>query len=92
MVAGTGGARTIHRSFRSREIGFGGVAGAVVPVDSRIDKAIDEGRVKAKERSRLFANPKVADKSMPTNSVKVIRRVKVVRPRRASGQQPKPAS
>ena len=40
---------TIHRSFRTREAGFGfgtGTAGVAYPVDARIDKAIDEAQTR----------------------------------------------
>jgi len=47
-------ALTIHRSFRPRGFRFGGGAGAVVPVESRIAAAIDEGRAKAAQRPRVY--------------------------------------
>ena len=49
LVALQSAAVTIHRSFRTREAGFGfgtGTAGVAYPVDARIDKAIDETRQK----------------------------------------------
>ena len=50
-------ALTIHRSFRTREAGFGfgtGRAGVAYPVDARIDKAIDEARQKEAEKLRII--------------------------------------
>ena len=47
---------TIHRSFRTREAGFGfgtGTAGVAYPVDARIDKAIDEARHKEAEKVKV---------------------------------------
>ena len=47
---------TIHRSFRTREAGFGfgtGTAGVAYPVDARIDKAIDEARQKEAEKVKV---------------------------------------
>ena len=49
LVALQSAAVTIHRSFRTREAGFGfgtGTAGVAYPVDAKIDKAIDEARQK----------------------------------------------
>jgi len=43
FIASTVGAATIHRSFSSREVGFGGGAGVSVPIDSRVAAALDEG-------------------------------------------------
>jgi len=54
LVLQEGPALTIHRSFRSREVGFGGGIGAVVPVESRVSDAIDEGRAKSAERTRVY--------------------------------------
>ena len=49
-------ALTLHRSFRTRDVGFGGGSGVsvAVPVDARIDKAIDEGRAAAAKRPRVL--------------------------------------
>ena len=47
---------TIHRSFRTREAGFGfgtGTAGVAYTVDARIDKAIDEARQKEAEKVKV---------------------------------------
>ena len=49
-----GQALTIHRSFRSRDVGFGGGSGVSVPVDARVDKAIDEGRAKEADRPKVL--------------------------------------
>lgn len=46
-------AYTLHRSFRTREIGYGGV-GVAVPVDSRISKAIDASNAKEAMRTRVM--------------------------------------
>ena len=35
---------TIHRSFRAREVGVGGGASVVVPVETRVAQAIEDGR------------------------------------------------
>ena len=48
---------TIHRSFRTREAGFGfgtGTAGVAYPVDARIDKAIDEARQKEAAKTKVI--------------------------------------
>ena len=48
---------TIHRSFRSREAGFGfgtGTATVAYPVDAKIDKAIDEARQKEAEKTKVI--------------------------------------
>ena len=45
---------TIHRSFRSRSVGVGGGFGVSVPVDARVDKAIDEGRAQEAERTKVL--------------------------------------
>ena len=79
LAAADGSARTIHRSFRTREVGVGGGFGVAVPVDRRIDKAIDEARVPEKDHAKLFSGAKV--KPARTNAVRVVRRVKVVRPK-----------
>lgn len=79
VVADSAVARTIHRSFRTREVGVGGGFGAAVPVDHRIDKAIDEARVSKKDHAKLFAGEKVTNAK--TNTVRVIRRRKVVKPK-----------
>ena len=54
LAAARGEALTIHRSFRSRDVGFGGGIGASVPVDARVDKAIDEGLAKEAERPKAL--------------------------------------
>ena len=74
-VSIVGEARTIHRSFRTREVGVGGGFGVAVPVDRRVDKAIDEARVPEREHARLFAGQKVVN--VKTNTVHIVRRVKV---------------
>ena len=48
---------TIHRSFRTREAGFGfgtGRSGVAYPVDAKIDKAIDEARQKEAEKTKVI--------------------------------------
>ena len=55
LVALQSAAVTIHRSFRTREAGFGaGAAGVAYPVDARIDKAIDEARQKEAEKTKVI--------------------------------------
>jgi len=46
-------ALTIHRSFRSRNVGFGGGVGASVPVDSRVAKALEEGLAQEANRTKV---------------------------------------
>lgn len=79
LAANSTAARTIHRSFRTREVGVGGGFGVAVPVDRRIDKAIDEARVPKKDHAKLFAGEKVTNAK--TNTVRVVRRRKVVKPK-----------
>ena len=79
LAANSAAARTIHRSFRTREVGVGGGFGVAVPVDRRIDKAIDEARVPKKDHAKLFAGEKVTNAK--TNTVRVVRRRKVVKPK-----------
>ena len=48
---------TVHRSFRTREAGFGfgtGTATVAYPVDAKIDKAIDETRQKEAEKTKVI--------------------------------------
>ena len=48
---------TVHRSFRTREAGFGfgtGTATVAYPVDAKIDKAIDESRQKEAEKTKVI--------------------------------------
>ena len=57
LIALQAAAVTIHRSFRTREAGFGfgtGTAGVVYPVDAKIDKAIDEARQKEAEKTKVI--------------------------------------
>ena len=57
LTAFSASATTIHRSFRTREAGFGfgtGTAGVAYPVDAKIDKAIDEARQKEAERVKVI--------------------------------------
>ena len=54
LIALQTGAITIHRSFRSREVGFGGGAGAAVPVDSRISAALDEAAEKDTAKTKVI--------------------------------------
>ena len=57
LIALQSAAVTIHRSFRTREAGFGfgtGTAGVVYPVDAKIDKAIDEARQKEAEKTKVI--------------------------------------
>jgi len=49
-----GEALTFHRSFRTRDVGFGGGVGVSVPVDTRVSQAIDEGRAKEAERTKVL--------------------------------------
>ena len=79
LAADSAAARTIHRSFRTREVGVGGGFGVAVPVDRRIDKAIDETRVPKNDHAKLFAGEKVTNAK--TNTVRVVRRRKVVKPK-----------
>ena len=79
LAADSAAARTIQWSFRTREVGFGGGFGVAVPVDRRIDKAIDEARVPKTDLAKLFTGEKVTNTK--TNVVRVIRRRKVVRPK-----------
>ena len=81
VVADSAAARTIHRSFRTREVGVGGGFGVAIPVDRRVDKAIDEARVPKKDHVKLFTGEKV--KNAKTNTVRVVRRRKVVKPKPA---------
>ena len=56
-LAVSASAVTIHRSFRTREagVGFGtGTAGVVYPVDTKIDKAIDEARQNEAEKTKVI--------------------------------------
>lgn len=46
-------ALTIHRSFRSREVGFGGGRSVSVPLDSRIAAALDEADRAETERTKV---------------------------------------
>lgn len=46
-------ALTIHRSFRSREVGFGGGRSVSVPFDARIAAALDEADRKESERTKV---------------------------------------
>lgn len=79
LAADSAAARTIHRSFRTREVGVGGGFGVAVPVDRRIDKAIDEAHVPKKDHAKLFAGAKMTNAK--TNAVRVIRRRNVVKPK-----------
>ena len=63
VVADSAAARTIHRSFRTREVGVGGGFGVAIPVDRRVDKAIDEARVPKKDHAKLFTGEKVKNAS-----------------------------
>ena len=57
LIALQSAAVTIHRSFRTREAGFGfgtGTAGVAYPVDAKIDKAIDEARQKEAEKTKVI--------------------------------------
>lgn len=56
LVALQSAAVTIHRSFRTREVGVGfgtGGAGVAYPVDAKVDKAIDEARQKEAEKAKV---------------------------------------
>ena len=50
LVSASASAVTLHRSFRSRDVGFGGGAGVSVPVDSRVAAAMDEAQAKAAQK------------------------------------------
>jgi len=54
MCAGQGEALSFHRSFRSREVGITAGIGMRVPVDARVDKAIEQGRAKEAERVKVM--------------------------------------
>ena len=57
LIALQSAAVTIHRSFRTREAGFGfgsGTATVAYPVDAKIDKAIDEARQKEAEKTKVI--------------------------------------
>ena len=57
LTAVSASAITIHRSFRTREAGFGfgtGTAGIAYPVDAKIDKAIDEARQNEAEKTKVI--------------------------------------
>ena len=57
LVALQSAAVTIHRSFRTREVGVGfgtGMAGVAYPVDAKIDEAIDEARQKESEKTKVI--------------------------------------
>ena len=57
LIALQSAAVTIHRSFRTREAGFGfgtGTATVAYPVDAKIDKAIDEARQKEAEKVKVI--------------------------------------
>lgn len=47
-------ALTIHRSFRTREVGSAAGIGIGVPVDARVAKALDEGRAKEASREKVM--------------------------------------
>ena len=81
VVADSATARTIHRSFRTREVGVGGGFGVAVPVDRRVDKALDAARVPKKDHVKLFTGEKVTNAK--TNTMRVVRRRKVVKPKPA---------
>ena len=79
--AAVAAARTIHRSFRTRDVSVGGGFGVAVPVDRRVDKAIDEAHTSEDDRARIFAGK---TGSVRTNgSVRVVRRTKIVNPKAA---------
>ena len=57
LIALQSAATTIHRSFRTRESGFGfgtGTAGVAYPVDAKIDKAIDEAAEKDAAKTKVI--------------------------------------
>ena len=45
---------TIHRSFRSREVGFGGGVSASVPVDAKVAAALDEAEEKDAAKTKVI--------------------------------------
>jgi len=47
-------ALTIHRSFGSRSVGFGGGIGCDVPVDAKVAAALDEARAKEAARAKVY--------------------------------------
>lgn len=54
MLICGGWSRTIHRSFTTRGVGVGGGATTLVPVDSRVAKALDEAHAKEVAREMLL--------------------------------------
>ena len=63
LTAVSASAVTIHRSFRTREVGFGGGASVSVPVDSRVAAALDDATEKdaAKVKVIIGKCTKVSD-------------------------------
>ena len=53
LVAVQAAAVTLHRSFRTQEVGFGGGASVLVPVEARVAKAIDEAQEKEAKRPKV---------------------------------------
>ena len=54
LTAVSASAVTIHRSFRTREVGFGGGASASVPVDSRVAAALDDATEKDAAKTKVI--------------------------------------
>ena len=53
LVAVQAAAVTLHRSFRTQEVGIGGGASVLVPVEARVAKAIDEAQEKEAKRPKV---------------------------------------
>ena len=54
LAATQSAAVTLHRSFRAREVGFGSGVSVVVPVETRIAQAIDEGEEREAKRPKAI--------------------------------------
>jgi len=54
LVLGDARALTIHRSFGSRHVGFGGGIGCDVPVDAKAAAALDGAREKEAARAKVY--------------------------------------
>ena len=54
LIALQSAAVTIHRSFRTREVGFGGGVSASVPVDAKVAAALDEAEEKDAAKTKVI--------------------------------------
>lgn len=54
LAFGEARALTIHRSFGSRSVGFGGGVGYDIPVDAKVAAALDEAREKEAARPKVY--------------------------------------